>query len=372
MQREAYTHILKDLDQKMVFLVGPRQVGKTWVAKELQKTFPNSLYLTYDSERDRAQMKRYEWGRVDLLILDEVHKMRGWKNFVKGIFDTKPAHMRLLVTGSAALDAHRHAGDSLAGRYFVHHLFPLTVYELLQHTDTPDSQRLFERGGFPEPFLALNTEGSERWREMYIDSLIREDALSIQGIDNLYALQAIFQLLRTHVGSPISYASIAQNVGISPATVKKYIHILEALYIVFRVQPYTHKIARSILKEPKLYFFDTGLVADRGARFENMLAIELYAYIHRIKDRVGRGYTLASLQTKDGHEVDFALIDTHNTLVHAIEAKYADTAPTKSLKYFTDKYTVTGSQVVFSETQNRTAGGLHIRTLESFVRDMLI
>jgi uncharacterized protein len=373
MKREVEQYIAEDLKEKLVFLVGPRQVGKTWLASDMQKRARSPRYLNYDQEQDRKVMKQYAWGRADLLVLDEVHKMRGWKNYVKGVFDTRPPNMQLLVTGSATLDAHRHAGDSLAGRYFVHHLLPLTLYEQVATTGSSDALRLFERGGFPYPYLTETVDKAERWREMYVDSVVREDAITIQGIDNFYAFKSIFQLLRLQVGSPVSYSSIAQNIGISPHTVKKYIAILEALYVVFRVQPYTHKIARSILKEPKLYFFDTGLVSDRGARFENMLALELYAYTRRIKDRKGKGVTLASLSTKEGHEVDFALINKKNELIHAIEAKMSDSTPTKALKYFTEKYSVPGTQVVFTDTQTYApTQHIHIRSIERFVQDVLI
>ncbi|MCD6055904.1 MAG: hypothetical protein K0R12_866 [Gammaproteobacteria bacterium] len=155
------------------------------------------------------------------------------------------------MTGSARLEIFNQAGDSLAGRYFLHRLMPLSIAELTKTGNKADINKLLERGSFPEPYLAENPIDASRWRLQYIDSLLQTDVLDF---DNIKAIRLVFELLRKRVGSPISYTAIAEDAAISPNTVKKYIAILEALYIIFRVTPFSKNTARSLLKEPKVYF----------------------------------------------------------------------------------------------------------------------
>jgi predicted AAA+ superfamily ATPase len=165
MERIQKDLILKDLEKKIVLLVGPRQSGKTWLAKNIAEGFPNSVYLNYDQKLDRDIMNAQSWlDSTDLLILDELHKMEDWKNYLKGVYDTKPDSMRILVTGSARLDIFDKLGDSLAGRYFTHRLLPFSLAELKQLNASFELEKLISHGGFPEPYLATDTLEANRWR----------------------------------------------------------------------------------------------------------------------------------------------------------------------------------------------------------------
>ena len=341
--------ILADLEKKLVLLIGPRQSGKTWLSKDIAKSFSNAVYLNYDKPIDKKIIHDQAWlDTTDLLILDELHKMQDWKNYLKGVYDTKPQSMRLLVTGSAQLDVYDKLGDSLAGRYFRHRLFPLSLAELRLASEPVDLEKLLQRGGFPEPYFASDMTEANRWRMHYINSLISTDIFEIEPIQNLKAMRLILELLRTRVGSPVSYQSLAEDVGVSPSTVKKYINILEALYIIFSVTPYSRNIARSLLKEPKIYFFDTALVqGDDGAKFENLVAVSLLKHVCGLVDYKALEYTLHYLRTKDGHEVDFAV--ALNGEIHtAIEAKISDRSISKTLMKFCKTYTYQGIQLVKS------------------------
>lgn len=374
MYRRQIEQINKDLNKKMVFIAGPRQVGKTWLAKEIGKNFNQTAYLNYDSAEDRQIIRKELWPqKTDLLILDELHKMKGWKNYLKGIYDTKQPQLKILVTGSARLNTFRQSGDSLAGRFFMHRLLPFSLSELKNAPPADfDIDRFMERGGFPEPFLAETKEDAARWRSQYFDGLIRTDVLDFEAIHNFRAIQMVLDLLRRKVGSPISYSSIAEDVQISPATVKKYIEIFESLYIVFRVSPYAKNIARSILKEPKIYFFDTGLVmGDAGIKFENFVALSLLKHALGKADYTGKDFAVQYLRTKSGQEVDFAAVEG-GKISRLIEVKLSDGTVSKNLKYFSDKYNLKGLQVVKELKREKSVNGLDIISADSYLKSLFL
>lgn len=370
MNRQQTTQIIADLSKKIVFLVGPRQVGKTWLAKEIGKLYKKTVYLNYDRVEDREVIKTESWLEgTDLLILDELHKMKGWKNYLKGVYDTKLDNLKILVTGSARLETFRQSGDSLAGRFFVHHLLPLSLAEVKKEEESVDIGKLLTRGGFPEPFLAETDVEADRWRAQYVDSLIRTDVLDFEKIDDFKAMQLIFELLRRKVGSPISYSSIAHDAGISSVTVKKYINILESLYIIFKVTPYSKKISRSILKEPKIYFYDNGLViGDDDVKFENLVANSLLKNILGRNDYFGKNEKLHYLRTKDKKEVDFALADDTNIL-KILEAKLLDNIVSKNLKYFSETYKIKALQIVNNSKLEKSVDGIDIVRAENYLKE---
>ncbi len=372
LKRNIYKGILHDLTKKMVFIVGPRQVGKTWLSKKISKEYKNSIYLNYDNFEHREIIKKQSWSSdVDLIIFDEIHKMPNWKNYLKGVYDTKLESIHILVTGSARMDAFRKVGDSLAGRFFIRHLLPFTVAEI-KNTDLKDyTKLLFERGGFPEPLLASSKDEANRWRSLYTESLLGQDVLEFQEVEKLNVIKQIFQLLKNKVGSPLSYNSIARDLGISPTTVKRYIEILEALYIIFIIKPYTHKISRSILKEPKIYFFDYGVIDDIGARFENFVALALYKHTILKDDSSGKKYSLGFLKTKEMKEVDFALADEKNNLLEIIEAKVSDFTASKTLEYFSEKYKVKATQIVYNlDIERVSSKGVEIRNAQKYLENL--
>ncbi len=373
MERYQKQAIVKDLRKKMVLLAGPRQAGKTTLAKQIAEEFKSSLYLNYDRAEDRKILLKEAWiPSTELLILDEIHKMPRWKNFLKGIYDTKPTHQKILVTGSARLEIFNRVGDSLAGRYFLHRLMPLSPAECEKLNLHYPLDRFIERGGFPEPFLAEELIDANRWRLQYIDSLLREDVLDFDKIQNLNAIRIVFELLRSRIGSPISYTSIAEDAAISPNTVKKYIQILEALYIVFRITPFGHNIARSLLKEPKIYFFDVGLVkGDTGAQFENLMALCLLKHLFAKTDYEAEECSLHYLATKDKHEVDFAIV-SNQQIKQIIEAKVSDNHISPHLCYFHEKYQLPACQVVKELKRERVEAHIHLLRAENFLKSLYL
>jgi predicted AAA+ superfamily ATPase len=328
MKRQLLPLIARDLERKMVFLTGPRQAGKTTLAHQLAAERPGAQILNWDVLADRRVMLDQSWRPSSpLLVFHELHKMRDWKTWLKGVYDGRPPGQAILVTGSARLEALRQAGESLAGRYFAWHLQPVTVREWVGATgDAPEQAltRIIARGGFPEPLLADRAEDAQRWRRLYLEGLIRDDILEFSRIGELNAMRHFVSLLRERVGSPLSLASIARDLQISPTTLARYLEILETLQIVFTVRPFHRNIGRALLKEPKVYFFDNGLVqGDDGARFENACATLLQAHALFLQDAEGRAVTLHHVRNKDGKEIDFVLCEDE-VPVRLIECKLTD------------------------------------------------
>lgn len=365
MQRYLAGPIKADLAKKLVFLVGPRQVGKTTLAKVLMADFPRAQFLNWDVPNDSRIILGQTWSpRAKLVVLDEVHKMRNWKTFLKGVWDGRAEGQAILVTGSARLDTFRQSGESLAGRYFAMRLHPVSVREwCIASGAAPEDalDRLLERGGFPEPFLAPEPRDADRWRRQYLEDLVREDVLEFSRIREVRAMRLFVEMLRERVGSPVSLASIARDLQVSPATLAKYLDILEALHVVFAVRPYHRNIARAILKEPKIYFFDTGLVVgDEGARFENACAAMLLKHAHYLQDVEGQAVTLHYVRDKDGFEVDLVLCKDDVPVVLA-ECRHADTAVSRFLAAMAARFPQARAvQLVRELRQEEQRGGVSI------------
>lgn len=375
MKRYLDDRVRLDLSKKMVFLTGPRQVGKTTLSRLLVEQ-SGGQYLNYDVAQDQRLIVQQRWSpRAPLLVLDELHKMPHWKAWLKGVYDGKPATQQLLVTGSARLDTFRQSGESLAGRFFGLRLHPISVREWCEQTGAaPEAAltHLLERGGFPEPCLAPNNEEAERWRRQYFDGLVRNDVLEFSRITEVNAIKLFAQMLRTRVGSPLSLASMARDLLVSPVTLKKYLDILEALYIVFIVRPWHHNIARAVLQAPKVYFFDTGLVqGDEGVRFENLVATALLKHTQWQMDTLGKEVGLHYIRTKDDTEVDFALSEGLN-LTHLIECKMLDDKPHRALKRFAEQFPQTQPvQVVRDLRHSFEIGPLQMRRADEWLNTLL-
>lgn len=324
----------------MVFIGGPRQVGKTTIAKGLVEDEPTATeYFNWDNEHDRKAIRANNWrGDSKLIVFDELHKMPAWKRWIKGIYDTKPLHQQLLVTGSARLDVYKKGGDSLLGRYHYWRLHPLTLDELPRGiSKTEGFSRLLKMGGFPEPFLRNDERRANRWRRERFDRVLREDIRDLERIRDIQLLQLFVESLRTRVGGIVTLSNIAGDLEISPTTAKTWLSLIENMYLGFAVYPMTTKIKRSILKPPKVYFFDNADVdGDEGACLENLVATGICKRLHFIEDYYGHRCSLHYIRDKDKREVDFAVV-INNKLEELIEVKQSDSQISSSLSYYANK-----------------------------------
>ncbi len=379
MKRYLAPRIEADLHKKIVMLTGARQVGKTTLSHDLIAQTAGGIYLNYDIPNDRAVMLAHSWStRTPLLVFDELHKMPDWKAWLKGVFDGRSPNQQILVTGSARMETFRLAGDSLAGRYYALRLHPISVREWCTHTHaTPDAAmlHLLKRGGFPEPCLANEDSDADRWRNSYYADMMREDIVEFSRVQELNAMRLFADTLRQRVGSPLSIASIARDMAVSPKTLTKYLDILEALFIVFTVRPWGHNIARATLQQPKVYFYDTGLVqGDEGIRFENLVACHLLKHAQWLTDTTGKAVGLHYIRTKDDAEVDFTLSDSsaaQPTLTHLIECKTADTSLHRALKRFADAHPqATSVQLVRDARYAQEKSGIAIEPAGAWLAEL--
>ena len=346
MRRFIERDIIKDLSKKMVFLGGPRQVGKTTLARHILKHFSykkskSGLYLNWDFDEDRHRIVEKKWDEDhQLIVFDELHKYRRWKNWIKGVYDkTHPLH-QFLVTGSARLDVYRRGGDSLLGRYHYWRLHPLTLDERPKKMTLKESfKRLMTVGGFPEPFLDGNEQEALRWRRERFDRILKEDIRDLESIKMIQDLGLFVDILRRRGGQLIVLSNIAKELQISPKTAKLWLEALNRMYVCFSVPPYTKKLPRAIQKPPKVYFFDNGDIIsenDEGPRFENLIATHLLKKIHYLEDSKGFQFELKYIRDKESREVDFIILKNHKVFA-LIEAKFSDDKISRSLQYYSER-----------------------------------
>jgi len=332
--RYLLSTVADDLARKMVFLGGPRQVGKTTLGKVLIPD-PGS-YLNWDVASHRAAILKNQLPSSDAWFFDEIHKYRPWRGYLKGLFDLHGNAKRILVTGSARLDWYRFGGDSLQGRYHYLRLHPFSAAELGISTQG-DFEQLLRLGGFPEPFLAASERHARRWARDYRDRLMREDVASLERIDNLGQLELLVMRLPDLVGSPLSLNGLREDLSLSHRTVTNWIEVLERLYAIFRIAPFGAPRIRAVKKSQKHYHFDWSVVEDEGARFENLVASHLLKWVHYQNDVEGRDAELRYFRDIDGREVDFVVLEKRLP-VSFIECKLTDGPVGTGMRYLKQRF----------------------------------
>ncbi|MBN1959303.1 MAG: ATP-binding protein [Deltaproteobacteria bacterium] len=332
-KRYLEPQIVKDLLKKMVFVAGPRQVGKTTLAMQVAGT---KGYLNWDIAEQRERILAHELPEGDTLVLDEIHKYRSWRNYIKGLYDS--GTHRILVTGSARLDIYRFGGDSLQGRYHFFRLHPLSVAEL-KLTSAADFMELLMLGGYPEPFFGKSAVEAKRWSREYRTRLIREDLTSLEQLHDLGNLELLMLRLPKLVGSPLSLNALREDLQISHKTIAHWMDILERLYAIFRLSPLGTSKIRAVKKERKHYHYDWSLVTELPQRFENLMAHHLLKWVHFEEDRLGRDIDLQYFRDSDGREVDF-IITENGQPITLIECKWGDAPLSKHLAYLKHKFPI--------------------------------
>ena len=390
MQKERYlkNSIIDDLKDKMVFIGGTRQVGKTTLAKEIiAKNFPQHTYFNWDYQPDRKKIIASELpGEAGLLIFDEIYKYKKWKNLIKGIYDTHKDKFKILVTGSARLNIYRKSGDPLQGRYHYYtlHLFSLAEIENISNNWQPFKEidfklnnyqtsldTLFNYGGFPETLISQDARVLRRWHNEKLERLFREDIRDVENIRDIGSMKLLGDLLPLKAASLLSINNLREDLEISHRAVTSWLNILESFYYHFRIYPYSSKLIRSIKKEPKIYLTDWSEVENEGARFENLIASHLLKFTNFLFERDGYKTGLFYLRNVDKKEVDF-LITVDSKPWFAMEVKLSETAPSSNLSYFKDRLNIPFNfQVVKQEGIDILNNDIRIMSASKFLSGLV-
>lgn len=351
--------------RQMRFITGPRQAGKTTLAEEHLAESGSALYYNWDDKKVRIRFRAgSDFVTEDLLksgkrgarwaCFDEIHKMPRWKNILKGFFDTHQKEVKLIITGSARLDMFKSAGDSLAGRYFLFKLNPLTLSEaggrpfsrLLPEPEALDYLKnrvegapalktglsaLLQYSGFPEPFLKASGVFRKKWIETYLDLVVDRDLRDLSRIQHLESVRQLLTIMPAKIGSPLSINSLREDLEVNYLTAKNYIDYLCKICVLFKLGPYASKRHRLVKKEQKVYFYDWTLAGEEGAKFENYAAMELKARVDLWNDSQEDSYGLNFVRSRDGLETDF-LITKNGAPWLLCEAKLS-TTPVSSHHY---------------------------------------
>lgn len=375
MDRGLYRGIWQELSRgkAMVFLAGPRQSGKTTLARLIAGGFANSVYFNWDISSNKKllienpaffQDVNLKDATAPLVILDEIHKYRRWKNYLKGVYDGFGDRYRFLVLGSGRLNVFQKGGDSLAGRYFLFSLWPFTLAELggrrrsfKDFVNDPlvpvDGERRLEilwrklsaLSGFPEPFLSAKETHYRRWSTGYHQQIVREDIRNMMAVREIDAIETLFAVLPSRVGSPLSMASLSRDLQVSFNSIRNWLYVFDAFFLTLRLSPWEKRITRAITKEKKVYLYDYASIADPAAKFENMTAIELSRAVSNWNDLGLGSFDLHYIRNKEKEEVDF-LVTSNREPKLLIESKLSDDHASKSLLKFQSVLNVPAVQLV--------------------------
>lgn len=368
--QELYIFDKKINAGKMIFLFGPRQVGKTTFAKNwLKDSGSSELYFNWDDPyvkreylRNPHFLKTYiakSNKDIPFIVFDEIHKHKNWKNILKGLYDIHNEETQFIITGSARLDYFRSSGDSLAGRYFSYKMLPLGLAEASQDFNliidsddviaNPDKNnllkllhkfqgkkellektlgQLIKYGGFPEPFLKKDTSFSIKWHKDYISLLTREEIRDLTRIHDIRGIEQLLLLLPERIGSPLSINSLREDLQVNHKTVSGWLEALKKIYLIFSIMPWTENVASAIKKESKFYFYDWTFIEDEGIKFENIVAIMLLRMISRFNELGIGDFDLRYVRTKQKEEIDFLVIKNHKPFA-LFEAKKNETSISK-------------------------------------------
>lgn len=349
--KRVYLDIIKQhfvSDQQMLFLAGPRQVGKTTLSKELESLTDNFNYLSWDTSEQRKlillgpislaeklRLISLPSEKKPIIVFDEIHKYSKWRNFLKGFYDNFKGKIHIIVTGSAKLNIFRRGADSLMGRYFLYRVCPLSVaecmYSVLPQQEISKPKKilseqfndLLQYGGFPEPFVKRNSRFSNKWKILRQQQLFSEDIRDLSQVQEIDQMEVLAEILQHDASQLLSYSNLANKVNVSIPTIKRWLAIFQKFYYCFTLQPWAKNVVRSLLKEPKIYLWDWSLIDDVGRKAENFIAVHLLKAVYFWTDQGLGNYGLYFIRDKEKREVDFVVTKDHKPWF-LVEVKQSD------------------------------------------------
>lgn len=359
-----------DLAEKMVFVSGARQVGKTTLALSLVGAADarHPAYLSWDDVRARPRIRSGEMpAGQERVVLDEIHKYARWRGLVKGLYDTRTRGQTFIVTGSARLDVYRRGGDSLQGRFHPYRLHPFSLSEV--GGGRAALEGLLRFGGFPEPFFAASDRHARRWRRERLDRVVREDVRDLERVREISLVEVLVDALPSRVGSPLSVRSLREDLEVAHDTAERWIKILENLFVCFRVAPFGAPRIRAVKKEQKLYLWDWSMVEEPGARFENLVASHLLKLCHFLEDTEGHRMELRFLRDTDAREVDFVVLRDRKP-IFAVEAKIGEGALSPAIRYFRERTRIERWYQVHLGSKDAIVDGVRLLPFEKLCQEV--
>lgn len=331
--------VLKALDKKMVFIGGPRQVGKTTLSLDLIKPSSpqNEAYLNWDRNTDKSKIIKDQIPlNQKIIIFDEIHKYKNWRNLLKGLYDKYHETNKFIVTGSARLDYFRKGGDSLLGRYRYFRLHPFSITEFSNKPTKKYLDLLLRLSGFPESLFGQDENEHRIWQRERLDRVVTQDLRDLEQVKEISQILILAESLPERVGSPLSLRSLAEVLGVSQPTVDRWIQILSNLYFCYTIAPFGSPKIRAVKKLQKAYMWDWSSVAEEGFRFENLVASHLLKYCHYIEDTQGYTMELHYLRDTDQREIDFVVLKNKKPLF-AVECKTGERNLSSHIGYFKER-----------------------------------
>lgn len=385
-KREITSHLESLAKQfQVVAILGPRQSGKTTLA---QKTFPGYTYVSMENLGIRRKAQEDPEGffatyaNASGMIIDEIQEVPELFSYMQGIVDQRHRPGFFIVTGSQNFLLHEKITQTLAGRIALLTLLPLTIDELQQAHILPESlEQLLFKGCYPRIYAeSINVH---QWLSNYVSTYVEKDVRQIINVTDVLAFQRFITLCAARVGNLLNYAELARDCNISPNTAKAWISLLETSYIITLLHPYHKNFNKRIIKSPKLYFYDTGLVCEllgiqnandlhthpiRGHLFESFIVSQLFKY----RFNQGEKPHLYFWRDIQGHEIDCVIEKSFNEIV-PIEIKSNMTMQPdffKNLKIWSEitqqqgqSYVVYAGKNDFLGTQGQTYAWVHIRNM---------
>lgn len=313
-----------------VALIGPRQAGKTTLAKTLLKSLKKkSLYLDMEDPDDRFLLQNpipfFEQHKNDCIIIDEVQRMSELFPILRSVIDKHRKPGRFLLLGSASPDLLAKSSETLAGRIYYHELSPFILKEVVPKYT---AERLLLRGGFPIPFLAKTTEASRLWQQSFLATYVERELPALGLSVSPQVVQRMFQMLAHLHGSVINYSQLGGALGINYHTVQKVMDYFENAFLVRRLPPWFSSAKKRIAKSPKIYIRDTGILLNllKIYSMKDLLGHPQCGMVwegfvlEQCVNHFGKKYDYHFYRTQDGTEADLVLVKGGKPFA-AIESK---------------------------------------------------
>lgn len=353
-ERYLKPYVESNLEKRMSFVGGPRQAGKTTLSLSFIKpaSVQNPAYLNWDRNADKSLILKDQIPLQNkIIIFDEIHKYRNWRNLTKGLFDKYKESHQFIVTGSARLDYFRKGGDSLLGRYRYFRLHPFSLLELNPKPTQSDLQLLLKFSGFPEPLFSASETEHRLWQKERVVKVIQEDLRDLETVKDSSLMLMLAEILPSRVGSPLSLKSLEEDLQVSQPTVQRWVDILSHLYYCYKIAPFGAPKIRAVKKLQKVYLWDWSQVEESGFRFENFVASHLLKYCHFIEDTQGHSMELRYLRDTDGREIDFVVLKNKKP-IFAVECKSGAKKLSPHIGYFQQRTNIPEFYQVHMETKD--------------------